>query len=57
MINTDDPGMFMTDLNREYLAVAEAFDLSNETLSQIAANGFSHCWTAEGQKAGAPLHA
>ncbi len=57
MINTDDPGMFMTDLNREYLAVANAFDLSAETLSQIASNGFSHCWAAEGREAGAPVHA
>jgi adenosine deaminase len=57
MINTDDPGMFVTDLNREYLAVAEAFDLSAETLSRIAANGFSHCWTAEGRAAGLALHA
>ena len=32
-------------------------DLSEETLSQIAANGFSHCWTTEGRQAGTPLHA
>ncbi len=52
-LNTDDPALFATDLNREYLAAAEAFDLSEEDLARIAANGFSHSWTAEGRAAGA----
>jgi len=41
-INTDDPGLFATDLNREYALVAEAFGLSEAKLAEIAANGLSH---------------
>jgi adenosine deaminase len=44
MINTDDPGLFETTLNREYEMLADAFGLSAATLTQIAANGFSHNW-------------
>jgi adenosine deaminase len=43
-INTDDPGLFATTLNREYQLLAEAFGLSTDALSRIAANGFSHNW-------------
>lgn len=43
-INTDDPGLFGTTLNREYQLLADALGLSADTLSQIAANGFSHNW-------------
>lgn len=43
-INTDDPGLFATTLNREYQLLAEAFGLSADTLTRIAANGFSHNW-------------
>jgi adenosine deaminase len=43
-INTDDPGLFGTTLNREYQMLSEAFSLSQDTLTQIAANGFSHNW-------------
>jgi adenosine deaminase len=43
-INTDDPGLFGTTLNREYQLLTEAFGLSPDTLTQIAANGFSHNW-------------
>jgi adenosine deaminase len=44
MINTDDPGLFGTTLNREYELLADALGLSPEALTQIAANGFSHNW-------------
>lgn len=56
MINTDDPGMFQTDLNREYEAVARAFGLSTDDIAKIAANGFSHSWTAEGRAAAESLN-
>jgi adenosine deaminase len=43
-VNTDDPGLFDTTLNREYALVADAFGLSEDALTRIAANGFSHNW-------------
>jgi len=43
-INTDDPGLFATTLNREYTLAAEAFGLSESMLAEIAANGLSHSW-------------
>jgi len=46
-INTDDPGLFATTLNREYTLVAEAFGLSEATLADIAANGLEYCWSPE----------
>jgi adenosine deaminase len=46
-INTDDPGLFATTLNREYTLAGEAFGLSEATLADIAANGLSHCWSPE----------
>jgi adenosine deaminase len=46
-INTDDPGLFATTLNREYTLAAEAFGLSQATLADIAANGLEYCWSPE----------
>lgn len=43
-INTDDPGLFGTTLNREYQLLADAFGLATHTLTRIAGNGFSHNW-------------
>jgi len=37
-LNTDDPEMFETTLNREYELVAEAYGLSNEQLRRLARN-------------------
>jgi adenosine deaminase len=46
-INTDDPGLFATTLNREYTLAAEAFGLSQATLGDIAANGLKHGWSPQ----------
>ena len=39
-LNTDDPAMFRTDLNREYRLAARTFGLTKEQLSEMARNGF-----------------
>jgi adenosine deaminase len=39
-LNTDDPPMFGTTLNREYEIAAREFGLGEEDLRRIAANGF-----------------
>ncbi len=41
-LNTDDPAIFSTTLNREYEKAAETFQLSAAQLRQIAAAGFAH---------------
>ena len=38
-ISTDDPGMFATDLNREYALAQSAFGLSDDQLADIARTG------------------
>ncbi len=43
-VNTDDPGLFHTELDREYRLLAEYLDLSDEVLQRIAANGLTHSW-------------
>ena len=40
ILNTDDPAMFRTDLNREYRLAARTFGLTKEQLSEMARNGF-----------------
>ena len=35
-LNTDDPGMFSTDLNREYLIAHEVFGLDADALTELA---------------------
>lgn len=39
-LNTDDPAMFHTNLNREYALAARTFKLSHEQLNQIAGQSF-----------------
>lgn len=39
-LNTDDPAMFQTSLNKEYEIVAEQFDFSDEHLRELARNSF-----------------
>ncbi|HLD29073.1 MAG TPA: hypothetical protein VJC03_01940, partial [bacterium] len=40
-INTDDSGLFATDMQREVHEIARAFHLSPETVLEIVQNGFS----------------
>ncbi len=47
-VNTDDPGLFHTELDREYRLLAEHMALSDETLRQIASNGLTHGWARAG---------
>ena len=39
-LNTDDPAMFHTNLNREYALAARTFKLTHDQLSQIAGQSF-----------------
>lgn len=39
-LNTDDPAMFHTSLNREYALAQQVFGFSEEQLREIARNGF-----------------
>jgi adenosine deaminase/aminodeoxyfutalosine deaminase len=39
-LNTDDPAMFHTSLNREYMLAQQVFGFSDEQLREIARNGF-----------------
>jgi len=41
-INSDDPSFFCADLNANYIAVAEAFQLTMEQLHEIAKNAFAY---------------
>lgn len=50
MINTDDPGLFGTDLNREYRLVAEAFGLSRRALADLALAGLRASWLPDAEK-------
>jgi adenosine deaminase/aminodeoxyfutalosine deaminase len=39
-LNTDDPAMFHTSLNREYALAQQVFGFSDEQLREVARNGF-----------------
>ncbi|MBP2473616.1 aminodeoxyfutalosine deaminase [Crossiella equi] len=51
VLNTDDPGMFDTDLNREYLAAHEKMGLSARQLVDIARTGFEVAYCSPETKA------
>lgn len=46
-INSDDPAYFGGYINENYLAAAEALNLTHEELEQIAANSFDACFLNE----------
>jgi aminodeoxyfutalosine deaminase len=46
-LNTDDPGMFGTDLNREYLLCHEAFGLGRAELAELARNAARAAFCSE----------
>lgn len=47
---TDDPGMFHTDLNREYLLTHEHFGLSRGDLAELARSGVRAAFCTEDRK-------
>jgi adenosine deaminase len=49
-MNTDDPAMFGTNLNREYELLAEEFHFTAEELFQIAGEGFRASFMPEERK-------
>ena len=51
-INTDDPPMFGTDLNREYALLAESHGFTPEELFWLAQEGFQASFLPPEQKAG-----
>ena len=50
-VNSDDPAYFGGYVAANYLAVAEALDLSRAELVQLAANSFAASFTSEAEKA------
>ncbi len=44
VINTDDPALFRTNLNREYLLVAQHMGCTPQQLADVALNGLRASW-------------
>jgi adenosine deaminase len=51
VLNTDDPGLFRTDLDNEYLIVSQKMGVAPAKLAEIALNGIRASWLDEGTKA------
>jgi adenosine deaminase len=50
-LNTDDPGLFRTDLDNEFLIVAEKMKVPPATLAELALNSVRISWMDESAKA------
>jgi adenosine deaminase len=50
VINTDDPALFRTNLNREYLLVAQNMGCTPQQLGEVALNGLRASWLDETTK-------
>lgn len=50
MVNTDDPGLFRTDLNREYGLLARHLGLSRAQLADLALAGLAAAWLPAAEK-------
>ncbi|WP_333831446.1 adenosine deaminase [Acinetobacter schindleri] len=50
-VNSDDPSYFGGYMNDNFIAIAEALDLSNDELKQLAINSFEASFTSETDKA------
>ena len=51
VLNTDDPGLFRTDLDNEYLIVSQKMGVPPAKLAEIAFNGIRASWLDEETKA------
>ena len=51
-LNTDDPGMFGTNLNREYLLAHEVFGLGRSELAELARNAARAAFCSEQTRSG-----
>ncbi len=49
-LNSDDPAMFGTSLQEEFVRAAQAFNLSRETLTQLSRNAVDASFLSEGRK-------
>ena len=49
-LNTDDPDMFHTSLNREYQVAQDELGFSEEELKKLARNSFAASWLPEARK-------
>lgn len=49
-VNSDDPSYFGGYMNDNFIAIAEALDLSNDELKQLAANSFEASFIDDGDK-------
>lgn len=49
-MNSDDPAYFGGYMNENYLATAEALDMSKEQITTLAKNGFKASWLSDEEK-------
>ena len=49
-LNSDDPAYFGGYMNENYLAIAEALNLSRQQITQLAKNGIKASWLSNEEK-------